>query len=274
MSRFFSMVALCILLLAGVVMMPSVNDSVNARLLSSSDAQSALMEEGGDQAYMQAFLSWLRGYVMNMLGGFVSSQMSVAEKFITGKKELVQARLNMKSAVVVTDRFAAANDRFNIAPERTCRVLNEAMETAHSMVLADVNRKAWNRMATVRLSDADHSNANAEAVMQQHYESFCSASDVDRGRCDVISTMPNADVTATSLFMSEGSETLSEQQFKAAQAFAQMATRPVPVEDLPKGLERSPAGERYLLQKKQSIAVDSLVAGTYARILAARSPRN
>lgn len=275
MSRFLSIVALCSVLILGALFGPTLRDTVMSRWLKTPEAVAALdQREVTTPAYMQAFLSWVGGYVMNMMGGLVDSQLAAVNKFIAGKKELLQSELNMKAAIVVTDRFAEANDKFNIAPERTCRVLNESKETAHAMVLADVNRKAWTRMATKRLSDADNSTATASAVIDQHNTSFCSATDVDRGRCAVVSTMPNADITASTLFLSEGSETMSEQQFRAAQAFAQMATRPVPIEDLPKGFEATPAGQRFLLEKKHSIAMDSLVAGTFARILASRSPRN
>lgn len=275
MSRFLTIAALCALLFLGALFGPTVSDTVTSRWLKTPEAVSALdQRDEHSPAYMQAFLTWVGNYIMNMLGGLVDSQLAAVDKYVAGKKELLQSELNMQASIVVSDRFAEANDKFNIAPERTCRVLNESMETAHAMVLADVNRKAWTRMATKRLSDANHSNATAMAVMEQHNASFCSATDVDRGRCPVVSTMPNADVTASSLFVSDGSETLSDEQFKAAQAFIQMATRPVPIEDLPKALEDSSAGQRYLLEKKQAIAIDSLVAGTFARVLAARSPRN
>lgn len=275
MSKFLSIVAFCVAMIIGAIAVPILRDTVTARWLMTPNAAQALdQRQVNSPAYMQAFLQWVGNYVMNMVGGFVDSQVTAVEKTIAGRKELLQSELNMKAAIDITDRFTEANDRFNIAPERTCRVLVEAKETANAMVLHDVNRKAWARMATRRLSNGESANVSSDAVMKEHEENYCSATDVDRGRCPVVSTMPNGDVTASSLFISEGSETMSNEQFKSAQAFAVMATRPVPIEDLPKGVEATSEGQRFLLEKKQAIAIDSMVAATYARILASRSPRN
>ncbi|MGJ7523509.1 hypothetical protein ACSFA0_23715 [Variovorax sp. LT1P1] len=220
-------------------------------------------------------MSWVGSYVMSMLGGFADSQIAAIEKTILGRKELLQAGLNMDAALQAGKRFTEANDKFSVAPERTCRVLNDEKETAHAMVLADINRKALTRVATDRLSDGSQTTEKANAsLLADHAANYCAAIDVDRGKCSAVSTMPNADVSASTLLAPAGSETLSPEQFRAAQAFTRMATQPTPYEDVPPSVERTSAGQRFLLEQKQAVAMDSLVAGSFARLLAARSPRN
>lgn len=275
MARAFLIVVLCLAVLSGAVLLPSVRDTVLVREASRPGA-SALLDAGtaAQPAYMEAFLSWVGGYVMNMLGGFVSSEVAAIDRTIAGRSQLTQARMNQAAAESASGRFAAANDVFNIAPERTCRTVNEAMEARLAMSLNEVNKKAVNRQMTARLADGGSAVSKVAALMEDHADNYCSASDVDRGKCANLSTMQNADVTASTLFLPEGSDTLSKEQYRAASAFINMATVPVPIEDIPKGVEGTAAGQRYLLEKKHAIAVDSMVAGTFARALAARSPRN
>lgn len=275
MSRVLIIVALCMGLLVGALTVPMVRNSVTASQAQNSSLSQPLdapgVQSGG---YMDMFLQWLGQYVMKMFGGFVESQVTAIEKTISGRKELTQAKLNSKAAGESSERFAEAQDKFNSAPERTCRLLNESKETAIAVALTDVNTKALGRTDVKRLSSTDSSSQVATKILDDHNKLYCSDTDVERGRCETPTNMKNADISAETLFMPKGTNTYSPEQVKAAQDFIRMATRPVPIEDLPKALESSAGGQRYLLEQKRSVALDSLVSSSFNRILASRAQRN
>lgn len=276
MNKAIAIFSICVAILFAALVAPVVRDAATVRAISTSPEALYAVKHASEHspAFTQAFLDWVKKYIMDMLGGFTETKVLAVEKMIAGRTELQKANLNIKAANDSSERFADAKDKFNSAPERTCYVLNEAMETRIAIILHQVNQKAVSRQMTKRLSQGDNSEFLLKEKLDSRYKKYCSEEDVERSKCNVPTIFQNADIIATTLFVPNTVETLTKEQAQAAVDYASMATFPVTPEDLPENLESTAAGQRLLLERKHAIAIESMVAGTFARVVAARMPRN
>lgn len=82
--------------------------------------------------------------------------------------------------------------------------------------------------------------------------------------------MPNADIEAASLL---GERTYNPDQLEAARYFVRNVTDPIPLENLPKGWEKTDQGRAYLTGQYLRSAQMSIAQHSLAEMVAARTPQ-
>lgn len=273
MQRLLIVIALCAALVVGVRMAPAVQDAFLMRLAMERNPGLLLTEQSASR-FAQVIIDYIAQHVIKgAIGGAAESRIGALEKTLMGAQELRQAEMNAQAAQTATAAFGEAMNTY--APDnvvRACRIMGEEKSANNAALNAHLEKKALAMAEHQATRDVSHATQVAKQQMQIHSSRYCSAADVDAGRCASVSAMPNADISAATVFVAEGTQTFAKDQRDAARDFMRMVTGPVPPENLPTALERSAAGQRYLLEKQSYEAAMSMAQSGYARIIAARTP--
>lgn len=273
MRKLFIVLSLCGALIAGALVAPSVYRAAQLRL-TMWRMPGLIMTEAQSQAFAQLIIDYITQLLaQGAFGGSAQTRKGEWEKYLASAKESVTAKLNQEAMNVVTKALADAQADFtpnNV--ERACRIARESQETQSAALSAHIEKKA------VAIAEGQEYNLGkpeaevATSVIQNHNQKYCTQEGVDRQRCTTVSNTPDADILASTLLAGDGSETFTKEQYEAARSFMRNVTDPVPPENLPKAMENTAAGQRYLLERRAHAAAMSMAQEGFARILAARAP--
>lgn len=203
------------------------------------------------------------------------SLLAAGEKITAGKKELTQAKLNYQAARDANDRYITAQNTFldaSAQPIRVCEGLAERRAALSMFDAAQLIEKAATRTTAKSEMYVDNSAAYTKEVLANYRNKYCSTADVQRGRCDsaVAPDMQAAAISAHTLLIPTANETYTAREANAARDFIQMATNPMPIEMLPRGLEETPAGRRFQVAHMSAQARMSVATGALNHVLSTR----
>lgn len=273
MRKLFIVLSLCGALIAGALVAPTVYRAAQLRL-TMWRMPGLILTEAQSQAFAQLIIDFITQMLaQGAFGGSAQTRKGEWEKFLAAAKESATAKLNQQATNAVTKAFAGAQADFtpnNV--ERACRISRESQETQSAALSAHIEKKSVAIAEGMEHNSGKPEAEVAKAVLQNHNDKYCTQEGVDRQRCTTVSNTPDADVMASTLLAGDGSETFTKEQYEAARAFMRTVTDPVPPENLPKGMENTPAGQRYLLERRVHSALISMSQEGFARILAARAP--
>jgi hypothetical protein len=196
------------------------------------------------------------------------------EKQTGSGKETAQAPVNYEAARSAQARSREAVDQFTGPKPNACHSMIASGQTVENRLQTDLWAKAMTAAKGNIALGSESASAEMRARMDDHNARYCSREDAARDRCEVAApSMENADLSAASLFVPNEGETLSNEEYAASMRFVDWATRGAPVENLPRGLERTPAGQRYLAEMRRHQALISNAQYSMNRAIAARRPR-
>lgn len=273
MRKLLAVLALCSVLVTGAIMAPTIQQAVSVRLMSLR-MPGLILSDSAASAFAQLIIDFITRWMIDgAFYGSTQTNIGVKEKAIVSKQETEQAEMNHQAAQDMTNVYAQAAESFTAQNEdRTCRIMRESKETQYSKLGAHMEAKALAVAEGNHFAEGRQETAVAREVLDRHNTKYCSQESITLGRCTTLSAMPDADIQASTLLEGEGSETFTPEQYEAARAFIRNATDPVPPEALPKGMENTAAGQRFLLESKSYAASMSLAQQALAKILAARAP--
>lgn len=210
------------------------------------------------------------------------SIVAAIEKADGAQKELKQGELNYDAALASQQAAAKADDMFTSALADIQNPSNAANACATASTAEAATTAAHSARTTGRARSAvalrphlysSNSAAIARDVTRVYNENFCSVEDRQRGRCTNVAPlhMQAASLSAGSLLTPAGGETYSPPEERAAEEFIRMVVGPVPQEVLPIAVEKTEAGERFLLEQRSGAAVLSMALHSLQQIFAAHS---
>lgn len=262
-------------------MMPAQEAQAFCGVCAPVMQQIAMTEQVLMQAIQQSTMSIIQAVetstynIINAIDGSTQSIKGVNEKAINSEKELTQGRLNYDASRNMADVYAKAQEQFTV-PEaqafKTCELLAQAQQTGSAGDNARVMAKTMTTAQNRRNLYTVDAPAAAKAVLDDYKTNYCSAADQERGRCTAVGNvlMQGAATRADTLLTPAANYTYSAEESAAAAAFITMATNPVPAETLPKALEQSPAGERFILEQMNASAQLSVAQHSLWQIKSAK----
>lgn len=268
---------LAALMVLAVTMGPGLINSAHMRLMA---ARNPLMftVNGVTGKFTELFTEFVTNAVINgAIGGSASARVASVEKKMMQARELVQSKINQAAANKTSEVIAQAATKFpnGAGVDRACRIAQEEAEASNAFINSSLETKALSATGAIDFNDGGSALAKSVQVLATHNDNYCSEEAFKRGRCTSISANPDADIKASSLLdPGEEGQTMTKEQYDAARSFIKMVTDPVPPEDLPNGLEKTPAGQRYILERKQYTASMTLAQQTYNKMLGARTAGN
>lgn len=195
------------------------------------------------------------------------------EKSTAAKQQLAQAGLNYDAVLKAVDRSAYALDSYaapSSRPVLICETSTTAQATSSGGHESRQNAKALAAADVARTLYTDNSSLAMRALWSDHNTRYCSQIDADRGRgcTPVAAAMRDADVNAASVTIPNGGETYGPGEFDAARALAANVIDPIPVEMIPPGMEKTPQGQRYLIEQRAAAAQISAAQTTFNQVIA------
>ena len=267
---------------AMILMAPTIEDwktrhapSPVASLYSSTSAFFSFDWNSLWNAISGAITSWIGN-----LNSAHEAVVSAKEKQDAALKEMAQAKINSEAANQMSEAGQEAADM--VASERidACQVMAETAantDSARDMQMEARANTAFNASSFVNVPSSTRIMAGRVASA---FGDYCSPESLARGRCPggaaSPKNMPDADIQAGSMLGTNDSQsqTLSQDEHDAAQRYVQWVTNPTPYEDLPIAMEKTPAGQRYLLEKQRRAAVLSASQYSMNQIIASRWIKN
>lgn len=210
---------------------------------------------------------------------------SAIEKQSAVNQQLKQSEINYTAASKASEVGAEAQDNF-IGPQADIMDPNVPANACATIATATAaNSAANNASLTARaLTAADsrkslyttNSGGILQSEMKEYKDNFCSAKAAERGLCatPVAAAMQDADTNAGSLLAPAGGRTYSADEEKAARQLIDHIKGPIPVESLPIALEKTPAGQRFVLEQRSMAAVQSMATFSLNSIFANNSAEN
>ena len=230
-----------------------------------------------------------RSSLQQSIESLQNAVISAIEKQSAAQKEMAQADINYDAATKMQEAGSEADDKFTSASSDIMNPDVAANACATMSSAAATTTAAQNAQLTARALTASTQRkhlytSNAGAVMQQtleaHNTNFCSAEDARRGRCgsggntSVPAAMQNANLNAGSLLAPSGGQTYNADEMRAALQYIDNVIGPIPQEQLPIALEKTPAGQRYVIEDRALNSVRSMAAYTLNQIFAGRNPED
>jgi hypothetical protein len=199
------------------------------------------------------------------------------EKQTGAMKELTQAKMNYDATLETSKAAAEAEDKFGNPAElaNMCDTAATGQQAAIASNSAAINGKALNAALTRRQLHSPAPAVVTKQLIDEHNNSYCSDDDQAHGRCNTAASIPktqqNADLNAGSLLTPSNGSTYSNTEREAAQKFIVMASGPVPPENLPPALEKTPQGKAYVLATMVAAAQSSVAKHSLSQIWAENS---
>ena len=224
------------------------------------------------QAIPSSALSMLQSGLKN----FGSQISDTLEKSTVAKKEVDQSVINYDGARHTAEMAALADDKTS-SPEvlaSVCSVAQDQSSAVAAKISSDMWAKAITKTNLERGLSPPVTAVSTKLVLDDHYTKYCSDADQLQGRCNPRGDgMQNADLNVSTALQPNLAQTLSEEEYAASLAVARNIVNAVPIENLPPGIERSAAGQTYLLEKRMNEATLSLSHNAFAQIIARRRSR-
>lgn len=203
------------------------------------------------------------------------------EKQTAAESQLQQGDLNYTAATNVFKAKADAQDMFT-QPAADLMNPNDSANACATMATATAATAAGNNASmTARALSAVQTRknlytANSGGVLQQELKiyntTFCSDQADKRGTCKkVTDSMQDADQNAGSLLAPVAGRTYSKNEALAAQQFIANVMGPIPQEVLPIVMERTPTGQRFVVEQRAMESVRSMASFSLSAIFSNNS---
>lgn len=192
------------------------------------------------------------------------------------QKEYQQSEMSYEAALYLTNRADDAGEKHVYDTPNACQTAITGSESMNAQRDSDITAKSITAVKTRVATDAFNSAAEAAQVMRNHRELYCSQESEARGRCTRSHNahLQDADSSAGTILGAVSGDTMDFDQYVAANHYIDMTTNPVPHEVLPLAVERTPAGQRYLMEQRIAAAQGSMAKYSLAKIVAQRRPKN
>ncbi|MFM0265558.1 hypothetical protein [Paraburkholderia sediminicola] len=205
-------------------------------------------------------VSWLQ-QINNTIGTGFANLYSEIAKQSAEQRLFAQGTIASQTQLYMEKARGDAETKYELSP-RAC--FEVAGGTSGSVGADQVKQGVsdLNQQFAQRTLYTPNTTAAVAQIFNTHTSNYCSAQDVQLGRCSSAATadLQNADVRADSLF---NASSLDTNHFAAAQALVSNIANPIPTQNIPKGWEQTPQGKafvagQYIEQSRSSVAANSL----------------
>lgn len=253
---------------------PLASDWLSHRLPTPTSQHVSASAGFSDLGSFVSSLGGLFSAFMNALNPFVESTVAGYEKASAADKELAQSGLNYDAALIAADTEQKAKDTVSSETSDACQVKAQTMQAVDAKSQETLMARALTGAHGRRDAYTASSSAEMQKLLASSMADYCSPDNKERGACSgAISpkNMPDGDIHAKTFLSSESvSSTMSEDEFEASSKYVSWATNPIPAEQLPIVLEKTPAGQRYLAEARRRQAITSSAQFALNRIIASR----
>lgn len=237
----------------------------------------SVVGDGMSGAARAAVSHFHEGFIAGLTDWMLSGPVDAAlDKEAAVNQELTRALQNYDASLFMNERARDAIDRYDTATPNACQTAITGSESITAAAASDNTAKSMTAMKTRIATDVFNSSAEAGQALRNHREHYCSQESEARGRCTRAHSgeLQDADVDAKTILGAVSGDTMDYEQYVAANRYIDMATNPVPDEVLPPALERTPAGQRYLIEQRVAAAQASAARYSLSKIVAQRRPKN
>lgn len=203
------------------------------------------------------------------------------EKQTAAEHQLSQGDLNYKAATGMVKVVSEAQDKFtqpaaDLMDPKDAANACATMATATAATAAGDNALLTARSLAAMQIRKNLYTSNSGGVLQQEIQiyntTFCSDQAEKRGTCKKVSgSMQDADQNAGSLLAPLAGRTYTKDESTAAQQFIANVMGPIPQEVLPIVLEKTPAGQRFMVEQRSLESVKSMASFSLNAILSNNS---
>jgi hypothetical protein len=199
---------------------------------------------------------------------------AATEKQTAAQKEQTQAQLNYEAATSAYDRKVEAYKEFTspaASPYARCETAATSEAVANAALSARLDGKATASVLDKRSLYTESSSREFRAMMEDHNNNYCTQQDAERGRCTAVPEhRRGANLSAGTLLAPNGGQTYTPEEAAASYSFMKWVTDPVPTEMLPRGLEKTPSGQRFVAEQMAANAQMSVARHALTRIWASK----
>lgn len=207
---------------------------------------------------------------------------AVIEKQSAAEQQLTQADLNYKAATISSRVGADAMDMFTqpaadlMNPNdsaNACATMATAAAATTAASNAALHARSLAAASTRKALYTTNSSADLRKEVQIYAENFCSDKAFERGACSkkADADMQDADSNAGSLLAPVAGRTYSVTEAKAASQYVSNVIGPIQQESLPIVMEKTPAGQRFLVEQRSMASVQSMAAFSLHQIFSNNS---
>jgi hypothetical protein len=228
-----------------------------------------------------SFMNSLTGLIQSFAQGldtFIEAPVSAYEKGSAAQKEQVQAGVNAQAAEQAQEAGAGAIDLVAADSPEACTIKRETMETVDAAHETSLLARAKTQYSARRSMYSPSSLGASKELLNASFDDYCSPESFARGNCkNGVSpkNMPDADINAASIMgTSDGmSNKMSQDEIDAADKYVSWVTDPVPYENPPLALSKTPAGQRLSVEMRRRAAISSAAQFSLNRIIASRTEK-
>lgn len=221
-------------------------------------------------AAAQAALGKIMSGLLNTNIGNIGATIQVeAQRQIAAERQIAQGRVAAETALYMEEARADAAERYALSP-RACHDTAAGMAAAAGVGEAREAVSGMMRDLTARGINVPSTSAAVTSIFRDHAK-FCSAESARMGRCTSPASpeLQNADIRVDALLTRSA---LTPEQQDAAQALCRNITAPVPVQNLPRGLEKTEAGRQFVAaqlvqQARVSAAQNACLSAVAKRVV-------
>lgn len=265
--------SLAILGLVGGLAAPTLEDWVTRRT-ATEVAGYRSATPGFDFSGFMSMLSGLISTWMDDLRVLQEGVVAAVEKQSGASQQLSQASINHKAASATAEAAQGGADLVSADLPDSCQFAQEKKIMVEAKQDKALHAKAMTAAKVQQGLSVTNVTAIQNDLLRTSFADYCSPESAERGRCAQASpkSLPDADIQASSMLGTQvgDSETLSDDEYVAAQQYVKWSTQPLPPATLPIAAERTEAGARFLLEQRRNIAVMSSAQQSLNAIIASR----
>ena len=221
-------------------------------------------------AAAQAALAGIMQNLLNVNIGNIGATIQVeTQREIAAERQIAQGRVAAETALYMEEARAEAAERYELSP-RACYDTAAGMAAAAGVGEAREAVAGMMRDLTTRGINVPSTSAAVTAIFRDH-EQFCSPESARLGRCAAPASpeLQNADIRVDALL---ARTFLTPEQQDAAQKLCRNITAPIPVQNLPAGIEKTPAGRQFVAaqlvqQARVSAAQNACLSAVAKRVV-------
>lgn len=268
-TNFVLLSAVCLALLQPAAM--DIAEQIPAKPASSRIYLVSGFADFGN--FMSMLGNWLSSF-RDSINPFVESTVAAVEKHSVVKKELKQSELNYDAALLASETGTGSIDQISNETSDACQFIDDSKQTVEAKQNEGMLARALTAAHSQRGLYISSSSVEAKRLLAGSMGAYCSEESYTRGLCTgavSVKGLPDADVQAVTIFdSSEASGTYNKEEYSAASKFVSWSTDPIPLENLPITIEKTSAGQNYLVEARRRQSILSSSQYALNRIVAAR----
>lgn len=252
---------------------------------------------GGDAAVILPAISSARDFMVDKISGMgeyitgkiIDMQQSVSIAVATSINDLknimvdqnakaVEAQVQMAADIQQKEAEARAEEKYLRMPPGVCESMAASSMASGGRDMARAKSAQINRNIADRNALMPNRATAAMETYKQHTEKYCGPADQTLGRCKGSSTMPDADISVSTLVNGAGlpgsgsSPAFTKEQEEAAHKYINNVNNSLPLPNLTQDLEKTGPGQDYVASKLADQAKMSLATKPAADALARNVP--